>query len=85
MDKNYWEKYLEKINDYVVIDPEASFENEYVGTGCPPIETSDGWLLIYHSVERVNNNLHYHSNATILDINNPLRVLNRLKRPLFPH
>lgn len=83
LDKNYWEKYLEKINDYVVIDPELSFENEYVGTGCPPIETSDGWLLIYHSVERVNNNLYYHSNAALLDINNPLRVLNRLKRPLF--
>lgn len=83
LDKNYWEKYLEKINDYVIIDPESYFENEHVGTGCPPIETSDGWLLIYHSAERVNNNLYYHSNAVLLDINNPLRVLNRLRKPLF--
>jgi predicted GH43/DUF377 family glycosyl hydrolase len=83
LDYNYWKEYLENINDYVVIDPESSFENEYVGTGCPPIETLDGWLLIYHSVERVNNNLRYHSSAALLDINNPIIILNRLKGPLF--
>ncbi|MCJ7471404.1 MAG: pesticidal protein Cry7Aa [Actinobacteria bacterium] len=83
LDTVYWEEYLEKINDYVVIDPELSFENEYVGTGCPPIETAYGWLLIYHCVERINNNLQYHSSVALLDINNPLSVLNRLKKPLF--
>ncbi len=79
----YWKKYLEKINDYVVIDPELSFENEYVGAGCPPIETAYGWLLIYHCAERINNNLQYHSSAALLNIKNPLSVLNRLKKPLF--
>lgn len=83
LDTVYWEEYLEKINDYVVIDPELSFENEYVGTGCPPIETEFGWLLVYHCVERINNNLQYHSSAALLDIKNPLIVLNRLKKPLF--
>ena len=83
LDKVYWKKYLGKINDYVVIDPELSFENEYVGTGCPPIETAYGWLLIYHCVERINKNLQYHSSAALLDINNPLTVINKLNRPLF--
>jgi len=83
LDTVYWKKYLKKINDYVVIDPELSFENEYVGTGCPPIETEFGWLLIYHCVERINNNLQYHSNAALLNIQNPLIVLNRLEKPLF--
>jgi predicted GH43/DUF377 family glycosyl hydrolase len=79
----YWEKYLKKINDFAVIDPELSFENEYVGTGCPPLETKFGWLLIYHCVERINNNLQYHSSAALLDIKKPQIVLNRLKKPLF--
>jgi len=83
LDTVYWKEYLEEINDYVVIDPELSFENEYVGTGCPPIETELGWLLIYHCVERINNNLQYHSSAALLDIKNPLSVLDRLKKPLF--
>jgi len=83
LDTVYWKEYLEKINDYVVIDPELSFENEYVGTGCPPVETAYGWLLIYHCVERIDNNLQYHSSVALLDIKNPLSVLNRLKKPLF--
>ena len=83
LDTSYWKKYLGKINDYVVIDPESSFESEYVGAGCPPIETEFGWLLIYHCAERVNNNLHYHTSVVLLDLNNPISVLNRLKRPLF--
>ena len=33
--------------------------------------------------ERVNDNLHYHSNAALLDIDNPLIVWNRLRKPLF--
>ncbi len=80
---NYWKEYLKNINNYIVIDSESSFENKYVGAGCPPIKTQDGWLLIYHSVESVNNNLCYHSNAALLDINNPLITLKRLKEPLF--
>ncbi len=83
LNDKYWRKYLEDINNYVVINPESSFENEYVGTGCPPIETPDGWLFIYHCVERINNNLHYHSNAALLDIDDPLTLVKRLKRPLF--
>ncbi len=33
--------------------------------------------------ERVNDNLHYHSNAILPDINNPLITLKRLKELLF--
>jgi predicted GH43/DUF377 family glycosyl hydrolase len=83
LDHKYWKKYLENINNYVVIDPEYSFESEYVGTGCPPVETPDGWLLIYHGAERVENDLHYHSSAALLDIDDPMVVRKRLKRPLF--
>jgi len=83
LDDDYWRDYLKNINNYVVIDPESYFENEYVGAGCPPLETPDGWLLIYHSVERINDKLHYHSNAALLDIDNPMKVLGRIKSPLF--
>ncbi len=79
----YWKKYLENINNYVVIDPEYSFESEYVGTGCPPVETPEGWLLIYHGAERMENDLHYSSSAALLDIDDPMIVLKRLNRPLF--
>lgn len=30
--------------------PKYDHEISYIGGGCPPIETSVGWLLIYHGV-----------------------------------
>ena len=30
------------------------WENGRVGAGCPPIETEDGWLLIYHGVSKTD-------------------------------
>jgi len=66
-----------------VLDPLFWFENRYIGGGCPPIETKDGWLIIYHAVEGTPLGKIYHASAALLDLKNPLKVLGRLKKPLF--
>lgn len=79
----YWKKYLSELNKHVVLDPIYPFENRYIGSGCPPIRTDDGWLLIYHAVELTLTEKIYHASAALLDLKNPGKVIARLKKPLF--
>jgi len=83
LNKDYWIGYLKKLDQYTVLEPISSFENEYVGAGCPPIETSQGWLLIYHCAEHSKGKRIYHGGVALLDTSNPLKVTARLKTPLF--
>jgi predicted GH43/DUF377 family glycosyl hydrolase len=83
LDYNYWKDFLENITESFIICPEPQYENGYVGAGPPPIETQIGWLLIYHFVEQIKNKNIYHAGAVILDKNNPLKVIHRLKSPMF--
>jgi len=81
--EHYWRKYLTNLGDNVVIDPLYWYESRNVGGGCPPIETKDGWLIIYHAVEDTPLGKIYHAAAALLDLENPLKVIGRLKQPLF--
>ena len=83
LDTTYWKKYLAELNKHVVLDPLYPHENRYIGSGCPPIKTKDGWLLIYHSVEVTLTQRIYHASAALLDLENPGKLLSRLKEPLF--
>jgi predicted GH43/DUF377 family glycosyl hydrolase len=80
---NRWRDYLKNLGNSIVIDPLFWFESRNVGGGCPPIETEDGWLIIYHAVEDTPLGKIYHAAAALLDYKNPLKVLGRLKEPLF--
>ena len=80
---DYWRDYLKHLGDYVVLDPEYRFESRNIGGGCPPIETKDGWLLIYHAVEDLRRGRTYHAAAALLDLADPTKVIGRLKKPLF--
>lgn len=50
-----------------------------IGAGPIPIETTEGWLLIYHGVLTSCNGFVYNMGAAILDIDQPWRVLYRTK------
>ncbi len=81
--ENHWRNYLKSLGDFIVLDPLFWFENRNVGGGAPPIETKDGWLIIYHAVEDTPLGKIYHAAAALLDLENPLKVLGRLTEPLF--
>lgn len=78
-----WRDYFKNLGDSIVLDPLYMFESRNIGGGCPPIETKDGWLIIYHAVEDTPLGKVYHASAALLDLRNPLKVLGRLKEPLF--
>ncbi len=80
---DYWRGYLKDLGDHVLLEPEYRFESRNIGGGCPPIETKEGWLFIYHAVEDSHKGRIYHAAAALLDLDNPAKVIGRLKRPLF--
>ncbi len=54
------------------------WENGRVGAGCPPIETEDGWLLIYHGVS--NADKCYRVGLMLLDKNDPKKIIARSRK-----
>jgi beta-1,4-mannooligosaccharide/beta-1,4-mannosyl-N-acetylglucosamine phosphorylase len=48
-----------------------------IGAGPVPIETTEGWLLLYHGVLNQCNGFVYNIGAAILDIDDPRKVLYR--------
>jgi len=79
----YWKKYFKRLCDYVILEPKYWFEMRNIGGGCPPIETDKGWLLIYHGVDDMNKGKIYRAGAALLGKKNPLKLLGRLREPLF--
>jgi beta-1,2-mannobiose phosphorylase / 1,2-beta-oligomannan phosphorylase len=79
----YWEKYFKRLSDYVILESRYWYENRNVGGGCPPIETDQGWLLIYHAVDDMNKGKIYRAGAALLDKDDPTKVIGHLKEPLF--
>jgi len=81
--KDFWKTYFLELQNHIVLDPVHDHELSYIGSGCPPIETEHGWLLIYHGVHETPKGLVYSACAALLDLNNPTVELARLPYPLF--
>ncbi len=81
--KEFWMNYFMDLQEHIVLDPIHGHESSYIGSGCPPIETEHGWLLIYHGVEETDKGLVYSACAALLDLNEPSRELARLPYALF--
>ena len=81
--KEFWLEELKKLPEHVILENKHWFESRNIGGGCPPIETPEGWLIIFHAVEEKNQGRAYHACAALLDKDNPLKVIGRLHEPLF--
>lgn len=84
LDKDYWDNYFQEFQDHIILDPLHPHESSYIGSGCPPIETEHGWLLIYHGAEETDHGIVYSAcAAALLDLENPAKVIARLPYALF--
>jgi predicted GH43/DUF377 family glycosyl hydrolase len=81
--REFWEDYLMDLEKHIVMDPLLPHESSHIGGGAPPIETPDGWLLIYHAAEDTPQGFVYHACAALLDLEDPRRVIARLPGPLI--
>jgi predicted GH43/DUF377 family glycosyl hydrolase len=79
----FWQNYFHNFDNFVVLSSKFQHEVSYIGSGCPPIETEDGLLLIYHGVHDTVNGYVYTACAALLDLDAPQLEIARLPYPLF--
>lgn len=65
---------------HLLTTPKYNWELVQMGNGGVPIETDKGWLVITHGVGPVRK---YGLGACLLDLDDPLKVIGRLKEPLM--
>ncbi len=81
--KEFWCNYFLHLEDHIVLSPKYDHELSYIGGGCPPIETNQGWLVIYHGVHDTITGYVYTACAALLDLDDPCREIARLPYALF--
>lgn len=77
-DLEYWGHHRD-----VMHPTSLGWQNNKIGPGPAPIETDEGWLLIYHGVMGSCAGLVYSMGAAILDIDEPWKVKYRTKKFLL--
>lgn len=78
---------MEWDNYALLMDGKEEWENKKIGGSCPPIETEDGWLFLYHGVAKKDGA--YRVGAVLLDLDDPTKILARTKdflmEPEYPY
>jgi predicted GH43/DUF377 family glycosyl hydrolase len=57
--------------------PGGWWDSARIGIGPPPIETPEGWLMIYHGVRQTAAGALYRAGLALLDLEQPTRVRRR--------
>lgn len=59
------------------------WDHHRVGLGPPPVETPEGWLLIYHGVRVTASGSLYRVGMALLDLDDPTKVIRRSDEWIF--
>lgn len=59
------------------------WDGSKIGLSTPPIETAEGWLILYHGVRQTSSGSKYRLGLALLDLDNPNRVLRRSDEWVF--
>ncbi len=62
---------------HVMAPEQWTWQSTKIGAGPTPIETDEGWLLIYHGVLTSCNGFVYSMGAALLDLDEPWKVIGR--------
>lgn len=81
-DQEFWELEFSRMDQHILMRREADWESSHMGMGPVPIETLEGWLMIYHGVNYTPAKT-YRAGAALLDLDDPQRVIGRTPEPLF--
>lgn len=83
-DMEFWGKHRYMMG--VVPGDKSAWQCTKIGPGPVPIETEEGWLLIYHGVINTCNGFVYRMGCALLDIDEPWKVISRSKDYILaPH
>lgn len=80
-DMVFWGKHRHVMSTVKTND--SAWQSTKIGAGAIPIETDEGWLMIYHGVLNSCNGFVYSMGAALLDLEQPWKVLLRSKNYLL--
>lgn len=79
---DYWKKWHESLDEHVI--PLMRDSRDHIEIGAPPVETKDGWLLIYSYIKNyLSSPRVFGIEAVLLDLKNPQKVIARTEGPLL--
>lgn len=75
-----WSDDLIHWDDHKLLMQPSTMHDAKNGPGLPPIETPEGWLVIYHHVryDQVTKKYTYTARAALLDLNDPTKFIGKL-------
>lgn len=76
-DLKYWGEHK------ILIPVRPGWANTRVGLGPPPIETDEGWLIIFHGVRKTVSGSLYRVGLALLDLDKPWKVIRRCDEWFF--
>src|SRR5699024_4111960 len=74
-DLTYWGKHRWVMG--IINGDESAWQSKKIGPGCVPIETDEGWLILYHGVINTCNGFVYRIGVALLDLDEPWKVKGR--------
>lgn len=81
--ESFWSAHMASLDKFTLMKPLYEWESEKIGAGPPPLQTSEGWLLIYHGVGKSSHGLVYRAGIALLDLEDPGRVIARSPQPIL--
>ena len=75
-----WQTHMDALAEHVILRPCEAWESKKIGAGPTPIETEEGWLIIYHGVDE---NHVYRAGLALLDLDDPTRIIARSPEPIL--
>jgi len=64
----------------VAVTENPTWEGLKIGAAAAPIKTEEGWLLLHHGVDATST---YRVGAMLLDLEDPTKVIRRIKEPIM--
>ncbi len=72
----------EALDPQQIRDHEVAWHYRTRSASAPPIKTKDGWLLLYHAMDKNESN-RYKVGAMLLDLKDPQKILYRAQQPIL--
>lgn len=75
---------LKNWSDHKLLMRSTHENDEKIGPGAPPVRTDEGWLFIYHHIEKDGGDkIIYIAKAALLDLKDPSKIIAKIPYPIL--
>jgi len=78
----FWQETIKNLEDHLLLERKYDWEESHIGLSYSPFETSEGFVIPSHGAI-MNPERDYKFGLTLVDKNNPQKILGRTKKPIL--